>query len=577
MVLFLAGCGLLGIGFSGVATAANWPGWRGVSGNGIAGEENIPLKWSQIENVRWRIPLPDRGNSTPIAWADRLFLTQTVEKENRRTLMCINRSNGALFWQSGITYTEDEPTHRWNPYCAASPVTDGERVIAFFGSAGLYCYDFAGKELWHRDLGKIVHSGGSGASPILYGNLCILNFGPGPNSALTALNKQSGEIAWRYIAPNAQAGHSPGEVGAASGPGRMGPGRMLGWAFLNGADVNQDEIITEEEFSALALRWFQASDSAKSGSVNEAQLVQGLNRTLGPLPAYARQDGPRPAPGPALAPVLFRAMDTDQDELASRDEFTKAFAQWFQEWDSNHDGTVTPDELRPGLRILMAPPGERERITMPEGPAASWGTPIILSADGHDELIMAFPGRLAAFDPMTGKELWSVKGLGAHIKASPVWGEGVVVAMGGGPVAGALAVRPGGKGDVEETHRVWERARVRNRIGSGVIHRGYFYTVSEVGIAECLDLRTGRTTWEERLQGARTRGATWSSLVLARDRLYIPTQSGEVFVLRASPKFEILSVNSVESETLNASLAVSDGEIFIRTFKHLWCIGDKAR
>ncbi|MBI4657499.1 MAG: hypothetical protein HY735_01410 [Verrucomicrobia bacterium] len=174
---------------------------------------------------------------------------------------------------------------------------------------------------------------------------------------------------------------------------------------------------------------------------------------------------------------------------------------------------------------------------------------------------------------MTGLEYWSASGLGSHIKASPVWGNGVVVAMGGGPVAGALAVKPGGKGTVDETHRVWLRNRVRNRIGSGVIHEGHFYTVSEVGIAECLDLRTGQTVWEERLQSASGRSATWSSMVLVRDRIYVPVQSGDVFVLRAKPKFEVLGVNSIGGETINASLAISQGEIFIRTFKHLWCIG----
>lgn len=86
-------------------------------------------------------------------------------------------------------------------------------------------------------------------------------------------------------------------------------------------------------------------------------------------------------------------------------------------------------------------------------------------------------------------------------------------------------------------------------------------------------MRTGQTVWEERLQSASGRSATWSSMVLVRDRIYVPVQSGDVFVLRAKPKFEVLGVNSIGGETINASLAISQGEIFIRTFKHLWCIG----
>jgi outer membrane protein assembly factor BamB len=560
------------------ATAANWPAWRGPSGTGISNEKNLPLKWSDQENVRWRIPLPGPGNSTPIVWGHRVFLTQAVE--NRRTLMCFDRASGKLLWQSGITYTQDEPTHRSNPYCAASPVTDGERVIAFFGSAGLVCYDLEGKELWRRGLGKISHMGGSGSSPILYGNVCIINFGPGENAALIAVDKNSGTTVWRANVPNSGAEHSAAASRTPSEHARPGSGRLLAWAMFTGADTDQDEQVTAEEFSALAKRWFDASDPEKSGTVDEDKLIKGLNRVVGQPPNYARQGQPaseRPAPGPLMAPVLLSRIDTDQDNEASRVEFMAAFQGWLREWDADKGGTVTPDEFRPGLmRSLILPPDARQEVSGVEGPAATWSTPIVARVDGHDELLMTFPGQAAAFDPATGKELWNVKGLGTHVKPSPVYGDGVVVALGGGPRANALAVKPGGKGAVDDTHRIWHRERFRNRIGSGVIHGGYFYSVSEVGIAECVDLKNGRSVWEERLQGNGARSSVWSSIVLADDRLYVAAQSGEVFVLRASPNFEQLAVNSVGRETINASLAVSDGAFFIRTFKDLWCIGKKS-
>jgi outer membrane protein assembly factor BamB len=130
-----------------VAHAANWPGWRGPNGTGIATEATLPLTWSEKENVRWRVELPDRGNSSPIVWGDKIFVAQAVSDAKRRTLMCFDRANGKLLWQTGPTYEERESTQRDNPYCSATPVTDGERVITSFGSAGLYCYDFTGKEL----------------------------------------------------------------------------------------------------------------------------------------------------------------------------------------------------------------------------------------------------------------------------------------------------------------------------------------------------------------------------------------------------------------------------------------------
>ena len=558
--------------------AGNWPAWRGPAGSGRS-DDDAPLKWSATENVRWRTPLPGHGNSTPIVWGSRVFLTQAIEQEHRRTLMCFNRSDGTLRWQSGVTYAEDEPTHRSNPYCAASPVTDGERVIAFFGSAGLFCFDLDGKELWRRDLGKITHMGGYGASPVLHGNLCILNFGPGENGALIALNKDSGEVVWRVETPTRGIHfRAPVTAGSDAPPG-AGQGRFLAWALFKGADSNQDEQVTTNEFSSLAQRWFDASDSDGSGIVNEAKLTEGLNRVVGRPPDYGRQ-GARsdmPAPGNLLAPFLMRLVDLNQDAIVTRHEFMSTFAGWFQEWDANQSGTVTADEFRPGLMKLISPSTARPISEGSEGHPGSWSTPIVVRVDGHDELIQAMPERLTAFDPVTGSELWRVKGLGSHIKSSPVWGEGVVIAMGGGSVPGALAVRLGGQGAVDETHLAWQRNRVRNRMGSGVIDQGHFYSVTEVGIAECFDLRTGQTVWEERLQSAGARCSTWSSIVLVRDRLYAPTQSGDVIVLRASPKFEVLSVNSIGDERMNSSLAVSNGEVFIRTFLHLWCIGDKAR
>ena len=192
--------------------AANWPAWRGPHGTGVCEERNLPLTWSTNENVRWRAPLPERGNSTPVIWGDRVFVTQSVEAEHRRMLMCFDRVSGKLLWKSGVTYADKEPTHETNPYCSASPVTDGERVIASYGSAGLYAYDFSGKELWHRDLGKQHHIWGNAASPTIHGDLCILNVGPGEQQFLVALDKKTGDEKWRVEEPGGHFGEpKPGQ------------------------------------------------------------------------------------------------------------------------------------------------------------------------------------------------------------------------------------------------------------------------------------------------------------------------------------------------------------------------------
>src|SRR5437762_1992453 len=140
--------------YAGWASADNWPAWRGANADGTTQETNLPLNWSATENVRWKVKLPDRGNSTPVIWGDRIFLTQAIEKKKLRTLMCLHRRDGKLLWQKEVEYKEKEHTHNTNPYCSASPATDGERVVVSHGSAGVFCYDFEGKELWRRDLGK---------------------------------------------------------------------------------------------------------------------------------------------------------------------------------------------------------------------------------------------------------------------------------------------------------------------------------------------------------------------------------------------------------------------------------------
>jgi outer membrane protein assembly factor BamB len=180
------------------AFAANWPAWR-FDGTGISPEKNVPVKWSKTQNIRWRTPLPEPGNSSPIVWEDRIFVTQAVGA--KREVMCLDRKSGKVIWQEGATYEGKDPTHETNPFASPTPVTDGERVIAWFGSAGIFCYDFNGKQLWRRDLGKQEHQWGYGSSPIIYQDLCILHFGPGPRTFLIALNKNSGEKVWQVDLP----------------------------------------------------------------------------------------------------------------------------------------------------------------------------------------------------------------------------------------------------------------------------------------------------------------------------------------------------------------------------------------
>jgi outer membrane protein assembly factor BamB len=203
----MAGCALLLLGWASGARAENWPGWRGPRGDGTSAEKGLPTTWSATENVRWKVRLPGPGNSSPIVWDNRIFLTQALDpKGTERAVLCFDRKDGKLLWQRSIPFKGEEPTHDTNPYCSATPVTDGERVIASLGSAGVVCYDLEGKQLWHRDLGRFVHVWGTAASPVLYGDLVFLNCGPGERTFLLALDRKTGREVWKVEEPGGKSG-----------------------------------------------------------------------------------------------------------------------------------------------------------------------------------------------------------------------------------------------------------------------------------------------------------------------------------------------------------------------------------
>ena len=570
---------------------ANWPAWRGSDGTGVTSEKNLPEKWSAKENVKWRVDLPERSNSSPIVWGDKVFVAQALSGEKRRTLMCLNRADGKLLWQSGVAYTEDEQTQRDNPYCSATPVTDGERVIVSFGSAGLYCYDMSGKEIWHRDFGKMQHIFGNGASPMLAGNACVFNFGPDEKARLIAVDKTTGKDLWEVPPPKMDpaelanmrgggGGGGRGQGGAGGGGfgGGNGIGARLAAQIVSQADKDADKKVSTAEFNALPDAWYDKMDTEKTGKLSADQMSEKWYSAVPPLDGSASTGRSQ-----TTAPAVFAASDADKDGSLTRDELKGTFTKWFTAWDTDNAGSISQETIAKGLDAATAQAGGQRG-----GPGggggrgqgggrgafggATWATPILIKAGDREELVMGFPGRLAAYDPKTGTQLWISKGLGSSIYTTPVWGEGVLFAstsgQGGGP---AIAVKPGGTGDVSESQRVWKLDRYRGAVGSGVIHKGNLFTIGSDGIIECRDLKTGESVWEERLTGSGSRGGSWSSMLLAGDKIYLPNQAGDVFVLRAGPKFEILATNST-GEPTNASLAADNGELFLRTDKGLWCI-----
>jgi outer membrane protein assembly factor BamB len=133
----------------------------------------------------------------------------------------------------------------------------------------------------------------------------------------------------------------------------------------------------------------------------------------------------------------------------------------------------------------------------------------------------------------------------------------------------ALAVKTGGTGDVTETHRLWHHPKNPQRIGSGVIVGDHVYMANAgPGTVQCFDLKTGKEEWDKQTIGT----AHWGSLVLADGNLCATDQTGDTYVFAAKPKFELIARNRLGEHT-DASVAISDGDLFVRTHQSLWCIG----
>ena len=402
--------------------AGDWPGFRGPQGTGISAESGFPIAWSPEMNVKWRTPLPGPGNGSPIVVGNRVFVLCAEEEGKQRSTFCFDRETGEQLWKETVRFSAVEETHKTNPYCPSTPVSDGERVAVWHRSAGMHCYDLDGKTLWSRDLGTFEHIWGGGSSPIIYRDMVIQLCGPGERTFLVALDKTTGETRWQ----------TPNEPGGS----RSNQGRYVG----------------------------------------------------------------------------------------------------------------------------------------------SWSTPVMISVDGQDQLLCPLHSRVAAYDPLTGEELWMIDGLSSERSdlayASPMVGaeHALVVGGFGGP---ALGFKLGGSGDMTASNRLWRKSEPRNpqRIGSGVLmgDNVFLANADGAGSFECLDINTGEQRWVEQRTSD---GPHWGSVVSADGKLYVTGQKGITRVLSANPEsYEVLAENDL-GEQSHSTPALSDGEIFLRTWEALYCIAE---
>ena len=339
---------LLIAGIATTASADNWPQFRGPSSQGISLETGLPVKWSATTNVRWKTALPGPGHSSPIIWGDRIFLTAFNRPKRQLLVLSLDKASGKILWEREVPATRVETHHSVNAPASPTPVTDGKYVYVYFGSRGFICFDFAGNKIWENNFGPYPNEWGSASSPILYGDMLLLNVDSDAEDFLLAVNKNTGREIWK---------------------------------------------------------------------------------------------------------------------------------------------------------------------TSRSGARRAWPTPVIWNANGKDEIVVSGSGRVKGYDLKDGRELWTVDGLTTWVTPTPVMAHGLLYVASNGPGGNIImAIRPGGRGNITDSHVAWRYERSAPYSSSPVVVGDYLYAVKNGGIMTCLNAKTGELVWQERLPA---RGDYFASLVAA--------------------------------------------------------------
>jgi outer membrane protein assembly factor BamB len=388
--------------------AKYWTRWRGPSGQGLVTTGKYTDKWSPTAGVKWKVPVPGRGHSSPIIWGDHIFLTTEREDGAKLSMLAFSRSTGKQLWETFVPTDSIEHVYPKNSRASATAITDGKLVYASFGTHGLAAFDFKGKLAWHTPVGQLNNYHGSAGSPILY----------------------------------------------------------------------KDRIFIYQDH-------------------------KGSNTTKPFVAAYDKATGK-------------------------------------QIW-------------------------KTDRVEM-----TGWGTPVVIRAGDHDELIVSSMRRVYGYNPDNGKELWTVSGLTVEVIPTPVVAEGLVICSSGrqGPT---IAIRPGGSGDVTQTHVAWTSPKGSPFVPSGVVVDGILYMVNDIqSILTAHDVKTGEVLYQGRLGEAKKEGFS-ASPIAHNGKLFFTNDDGETFVLQAGREFKLLHVNQLGEQTL-ASPALVDGRWYFRTAGHLLAI-----
>jgi outer membrane protein assembly factor BamB len=394
-----------------------WPQFRGPGGSGVADAQKPPIEFGPDKNVKWKVPAPS-GLSSPIVAGDMLVIT--AFDGGKLYTIAYNRASGKEQWRAEAPAKEIEPFYKAEGSPAAStPATDGERIISYFGSCGLFCYDLAGKELWKHEMppASIPGNFGSGVSPILADGVVALVRDELTDSKIIALDAASGSLKWEkkrqspasYCTPVVWDTPAGKQVVAA------GHGRMIAYDLKSG----------DEKWSVIGM----PSGCCSSPVAAEAHVFFAGWSPGGPedkefqLPSFDN---------------LLKMADATNDGFLSREKAQKTFVKdMFSSFDANKDGKISKEEWDAVAKFMAE--GKNSAFAVKAGGTGDvttshviWkktkGLPYVPSALVYrGQYVMVKDGGLVtAYDAATGKDIYVQERIAApgRYYASPVAANG---------------------------------------------------------------------------------------------------------------------------------------------------------
>jgi outer membrane protein assembly factor BamB len=212
------------------AEAGNWPRFRGPNGTGTVDDTNVPVAFTEKNNLLWKTAIPGVGHSSPIVWGDSLFLQSAAKDASERWLICVNTNDGSIRWKAPVPGGKGH-THELNTLASSTPATDGERVYSLFWDGdkiGMYAHDFKGNKVWERALGTFKSQHGVGGSPMVHeGKVYFANDQDG-SAVLLALDAKTGEVAWEAKRKDFRACYSTPFLMEKGGPAELIVGSTAG-------------------------------------------------------------------------------------------------------------------------------------------------------------------------------------------------------------------------------------------------------------------------------------------------------------------------------------------------------------